>query len=246
MTASVGGPVLRPRVPADPHSRAVQRERAAEHHPSTSSSVGGSGGSVSETGTGIEAGIGVAVGIGTETETETETGTGSRTVGAEERMRALYTVHSRSLINAFLYWTHGDWQAAEDLTQETMVRAWKHLDKLDHDPLAIRSWLRTVARRIAIDFYRARTSRPLDFSDRWAEWEIEAQEPFAWVHEYSVIETALQRLSEEKRAVLAHVYLLDQTVPQAARELGIAEGTAKSRLHYALRELRDALDAVES
>ena len=162
---------------------------------------------------------------------------------AEERMRVIYRIHADSLARTFLRWTYGDRQAAEDLLQETMVRAWRNLDKLDRDPVSLRPWLITVARRIAIDVSRARAARPREVLDDCLERLVEAPELFGRVHDRDAIEKALRGLSEERRAALVHVYIFDQTVPQAARSLGIPEGTLKSRLHYALRTLRAALGA---
>lgn len=165
--------------------------------------------------------------------------------GDPERMRVLYQIHSESLVRALLHWTRGDRQIAEDLMQETMLRAWRNLDKLDRDPVELRPWLMTVARRIAIDMFRARAIRPLETGEGWFDWVLEVPEPyepFERVHDRSVIRAVLAGLSGDQRAVLVHVYILDQTVPQTARRLGIPEGTAKSRLHYALRALRAALD----
>ena len=166
---------------------------------------------------------------------------GTESGGAEERMRVLYQIHAESLVRAFLYWTYGDRQIAEDLMQETMMRAWRNLDKLDRDPVALRPWLMTVARRIAIDMIRARGSRPPETMDSRAAWAMEAPEPFGRVHDRGVIRAALSGLSEDQRTVLVHVYVFDQTVPQVARELGVPEGTVKSRLHYALRASRASL-----
>jgi RNA polymerase sigma-70 factor (ECF subfamily) len=163
--------------------------------------------------------------------------------GAEERMRVLYQIHSDHLVRTFLYWTYGDRQIAEDLMQETMMRAWQNLDKLYRDPALVRPWLMTVARRIAIDMLRARGARPTEVSDDASEWAVslEAPEPFGRVHDRCVIDAALDGLPKEQRAALLCVYILDQTVPQAARRLGVPEGTVKSRLHYALRALRASL-----
>jgi RNA polymerase sigma-70 factor (ECF subfamily) len=168
---------------------------------------------------------------------------GSGAGGAEERMRVLCQVHSESLVRTFLYWTYGDRQVAEDLMQETMLRAWRNLDKLDRDPVSLRPWLMTVARRIAIDMIRARSSRPVQVADNWSEWVVEAPESFGRVHDRSVVRQLLRELSEEQRTVLVHIHIYDRTVPQVARELGIPEGTVKSRLHYALRALRTSLEA---
>jgi RNA polymerase sigma-70 factor, ECF subfamily len=57
----------------------------------------------------------------------------------------------------------------------------------------------------------------------------------------ALIGDAMAQLSEEHRAVIGRSYYLGWTTAQIAAELGIAEGTVKSRLHYALRGLRQAL-----
>ncbi len=161
---------------------------------------------------------------------------------AQERMRVLYRIHAESLIRACQGWTCGDRHSAEDLVQETMVRAWRNLEKFDCDPAALRPWLMTVARRVSIDALRARSARAPEVLDNWwFEWVVEAPEPYCGVHDRSVIREALHALSEEHSAVLVQVYLFDQTVAQAARNLGIPQGTAKSRLHYALRAVRERL-----
>ena len=59
-----------------------------------------------------------------------------------------------------------------------------------------------------------------------------------------VVADALTRLSEEHRAVLLECYYRGRPVAEAARRLGVPEGTVKSRTHYALRALRLALEEM--
>ena len=59
-----------------------------------------------------------------------------------------------------------------------------------------------------------------------------------------VVAEALTQLSQEHRAVLLECYYRGQTVADAARRLGIPEGTVKSRTHYALRALRLSLEEL--
>jgi RNA polymerase sigma-70 factor (ECF subfamily) len=159
-------------------------------------------------------------------------------------MRMVYKAHAGALLGTLLRWTCGDRPAAEDLLQETMLRAWRNLDTLNPDTAALRSWLMTVARRIAIDALRARTARPPETAADPLERVAVSGEPFEQYVNRQVIRDALAGLSAEHRAALTHVYFLDQTVPQAARQLGVPEGTVKSRLHYALRAVRAAIEAV--
>lgn len=165
-------------------------------------------------------------------------------IAREDRMQQIYLAHSRALMNELLGWTGGDWQAAEDLLQETMMRAWRNLDTLNTDPLVLRPWLRTVARRAAIDRYRFRSARPqeteLDALERYGE----PDEPFEeQLLERQTVRELLGGLSEAHRSALVHVYLLDQTVPQAASSLGVPVGTVKSRIHHALHMVRASAKA---
>lgn len=163
----------------------------------------------------------------------------------QERMRVLYEIHSDALVRAFLHWTRGDRQAAEDLMQETMLRAWRNLDKLYTDPVALRPWLLTVGRRIAIDTLRARAARPAETMGDSFERML-SPEPYGRILDRSIIRELLSGLSVDHRTALIHVYVHDLTVPQTALVLGIPEGTVKSRLHNALRSLRAALAAARA
>jgi RNA polymerase sigma-70 factor (ECF subfamily) len=169
-----------------------------------------------------------------------------RAAARDRRMQQIYDHHSSALLRTLLGWTYGDWQAAEDLMQETMVRAWRHLDTLCTDPDTLRPWLFTVARRIAIDRFRAREARPAESEPEPLEQVVEPTEPFEQLLDRDALRGAMRDLSEAHRSALVQVYVLDRTVPEAAMALGVPEGTVKSRLHYALRAVRGALDPVEA
>lgn len=160
---------------------------------------------------------------------------------AEQKMRLIYDVNKSSLMRSLLGWTQGDRQAAEDLVQETMLRAWRNLDILPDDPRAVRPWLLTVSRRLAIDMLRARSSRPTEVEDDPLESIPVAAEPLEQVLDREVLSTALAGLSATHRAVLTQVYFLHRPVRHAAEVLNVPEGTVKSRTHNALRALREAL-----
>jgi RNA polymerase sigma-70 factor (ECF subfamily) len=160
-------------------------------------------------------------------------------------MQAIYDLHSATLLRTLLNWTYGDWQAAEDLMQETMVRAWRHLDTLNTNPETLRPWLFTVARRIAIDRFRAKLLRPPETEPEALDEAIESAEPLNRLLDRNTIVAALRDLSDVHRSALVEVYLRDRTVPEAAAVLGIPEGTVKSRLHHALRAARAAAGCTD-
>lgn len=159
---------------------------------------------------------------------------------AEARIACLHREHGVPLRRYLTRLATGKTHAAEDLFQETMMRAWRHLDKVPAGADGARRWLFTVARRIAIDSYRAQNARPIevrltDFDRRSAD---DTTESVIAVH---LMRDALQSLSPDQRLVLSELYINGYTVDEAAARLGVPAGTVKSRAHYAVRRIRAAL-----
>lgn len=138
--------------------------------------------------------------------------------------------------------TDGDRQRAEDIVQETLLRAWRNAHKLGAGgDRSLRPWLVTVARRIAIDDYRSESVRPPETYDRELDTIAEADETDQ-VLQMVVMNDALAALSPAHREVLVETYFRGRTVAEAAESLGLPLGTAKSRLYYGLHALRAALE----
>ncbi|GAA3856881.1 sigma-70 family RNA polymerase sigma factor [Saccharothrix violaceirubra] len=158
----------------------------------------------------------------------------------DELIRRLYQEFGGALLGHAMRLTGNDRQWAEDIVQETLVRAWRNAEKLERDPVLLRSWLFTVARRLVIDDRRKRSVRPqeseLTPSDE-APVRDEADRTLAAI----VVAEALNALTEEHREAILETYLRDRTVGEAAAVLGVPPGTVKSRVYYALRALRRAL-----
>jgi RNA polymerase sigma-70 factor, ECF subfamily len=157
-------------------------------------------------------------------------------------MRTLHAEHAGALWSYVVTLTGGDRGRAEDVVQETMVRAWRHPDVLSQSRGSARGWLFTVAKRIVIDDWRARRGRPEVITDEPPELPVAdaAQQTV----DSAVMRAALGRLSDEHRQVLAECYFRGSSVAQAAERLRIPQGTVKSRSHYALHALRLALEEM--
>jgi len=158
----------------------------------------------------------------------------------EQQLRCLYDQYAGPLLGYVQRLLGGDRAQAEDIVQETLLRAWRIGDRLDRR--SARQWLFTVARNLVADRGRARRARPAEVGDAplsalAAPEELE-RSLLAWQ-----VEDALRALKPDHRAVLVEVYYRDRTVSQAAAALGIPEGTVKSRTYFALRALRRALEA---
>ncbi|MGC0386874.1 RNA polymerase sigma-70 factor (ECF subfamily) [Streptomyces sp. SAI-129] len=161
---------------------------------------------------------------------------------AEHELAALQREHGRPLFALLLRLSDGDRQRAEDLVQETLVRAWQHPEALRADDFdSVRPWLLTVARRLAIDARRARQARPPEVGDAVLENAPVCADHAERATAALDVREAVKTLTPEHREVLVLVYFQGASVAEAAAALGIPPGTVKSRAYYALRAMRRVL-----
>jgi RNA polymerase sigma-70 factor, ECF subfamily len=173
-----------------------------------------------------------------------------RESGDAELIRVLHEQHGAALWAVALR-TTADRGRAQDAVQETLLRAWRHPAALDPSRGDPRPWLLRTLRNVLIDEWRARSARPELLSDdpagvgsgTTAGDHTVGDHADAAVQSWTVA-AALDRLSVEHRTVLVECYYRGRSVAEAAAELNIPPGTVKSRVHYALRALRLALEEM--
>jgi RNA polymerase sigma-70 factor (ECF subfamily) len=158
----------------------------------------------------------------------------------EELLDALYAEYAGPLLEYVQRLLGGDRHQAEDIVQETLLRAWRHAAELSSDDA--RPWLFTVARRLVVDGYRRRGARPRPVAAEAVIGAVPAPDELEGALLAWEVTEALRTLSPEHRRVLLEVHYRDRPVAEAAAVLGIPEGTVRSRTFYALRALKLALE----
>ncbi len=169
------------------------------------------------------------------------TGSCEQRAHSEEELRTLSDAHGAALLAYATSLTGGDRQRAEDVVQETLLRAWQHLDQLHLDERSPRPWLFTVARNVAVDGHRARRTRPAEVGEQ-ALAVLAAPDELDRALQGWLVADALTALSDAHRDVLVETYYRGRSVAETAAALRLPAGTVKSRAFYALKALRVALE----
>lgn len=165
----------------------------------------------------------------------------------EDGVTAAYRLHGAEVYR-FALRGLGDPMAAQDVTQETFVKAWRHSERYDPEVASLRVWLYGIARNTMIDHVRAAAVRP---------WHSQLAEPptveaaagsisdqadallDGWL-----VEEGLRRLAPHHREALVQTHLRGRPYDEVATEMAIPVGTLRSRVFYAMRALRAAMDEM--
>jgi RNA polymerase sigma-70 factor (ECF subfamily) len=161
-------------------------------------------------------------------------------LGTEDGMRYALRVYGPEL-RSFAARRLGSWGAAEDVVQETMLRAWRKADHFDSARGTLRGWLYGILRNLLVDVARSAASRPQTVpfvTDVAAPDEVEAL-----IGSLNIAE-AMQRLSCDHQQVVEHCVLEQLPHAEVAQRLGVPIGTIRSRLFYAREALKLAMDEL--
>lgn len=157
--------------------------------------------------------------------------------GLESSMETLCRLHRETLFRFLSRLTHGDTRAAEDMLQETLLRAWRYMQAQPVNVEQLRPWLFTVARRIAIDASRAKQARPVASSDTSFDTMASIPDEVDPLLVSLTVRQALKALTPNHRRVLIEIFFRGHSARETAEILGVPLGTVRSRTFYAVRAL---------
>ena len=139
----------------------------------------------------------------------------------------------------------GDRNAAEDVTQEVFLSIWERPEAFEPSRGRLRTFLGTLAHRRAVDLVRREEARR-----RRAARDAATMMPVPDVGELAMaivtaeqVRAEVERLPQDQRSAIELAYFGGRTYRQVAEELGIPEGTAKSRMRLGLARIAQALEA---
>jgi len=163
---------------------------------------------------------------------------------AEQAARSLYRTYGGELYG-FAVQRLRDQGLAEELVQDVFTRAWRNAEQFDEHRASVRTWLYAIARNAATDMERRRGRRP-GLPPRYAELDgTDPGEPIEAALLRYQVQLAVARLTSEHRQIITLVHFRGLRLAAVAELTGLPLGTVKSRLHYASRSLRLALEELE-
>ena len=159
--------------------------------------------------------------------------------GDREAARGLYDAHARR-VHQLIYRLCGNEQMAQDLTQDTFVRVFQHLDRFRGDS-AFSTWVHRIAVRVTLNGIKSERRHLRIVEDVDADTLLAPEPPAGDPELRARLAEAIDALPEGCRMSVILHDIEGYTHLQIAEMLGIAEGTSKARLFDARARLRTAL-----
>jgi RNA polymerase sigma factor (sigma-70 family) len=137
---------------------------------------------------------------------------------------------------------------AEDIAQETFVRAWRFAEGYDPRRGAVATWLLTIARNVAVDALRTSRDRPYD--PQTLVGLLSARQPgddpaVDAVADGDRLRAALRAIPREQANAVVSAALLGLTAREIAERDGLPVGTVKTRIRLGLSRLRDLIEVAD-
>ena len=169
-----------------------------------------------------------------------ETDTPTSKAELDARFSELYKAHLRD-VYSYSYYRVGNHHDAEDLTEQTFLQAYRHLERAlrEADGRPLRPWLIRIAHNLAANLYRDRSRKP--------QSPIDDSMPLAAIHtteelvegrdELARVLEGVTQLPDDRREALIMRFALGMDNREIARALGRSDGATKVLIHRAIRQL---------
>ncbi|MYC76634.1 sigma-70 family RNA polymerase sigma factor [Candidatus Poribacteria bacterium] len=167
--------------------------------------------------------------------------------GDDEAFSILMRKHQKG-VHALIWRKIGDFQIAEEITQDTFIQVYKKLETLE-DPNRFDGWLYVIANRLCINWIKrnkAKTDRlNMQSLEETLPEEVEEASHFhqreteAEKRRQNLVKMLLEKLPESERTVVTLYYLGEMTTKEISRFLGVSINTIKSRLQRARKRLQE-------
>jgi RNA polymerase sigma-70 factor, ECF subfamily len=166
-------------------------------------------------------------------------------------LRVLYDVHGSEIFR-FCFRLIGERGQAEEATQETFLKAWRARDRWSGDLGSVRTWLFSIARNVSIDMLRARAVRPtlpgksvhVDLTQDGTNRRDGSTDAYDYLLDSWTLEEGLRRLRDDQRYAIVETYVKGRSYAEVATELGVPDGTVRTRVFYGLKSLRVVLEEM--
>jgi RNA polymerase sigma-70 factor, ECF subfamily len=170
-------------------------------------------------------------------------------IGGIDNLRVLYDLHGAEIFR-FCLRLVGDRGLAEEAVQETFLKAWRARDRWEAELGSIRTWMYSIARNVSIDLLRSRSVRPqlpsafVDLTVSSSETRAAPRDAYDDVLDGWMLEEGLRRLRDDQRHAIVETYVKGRPYSEVAKELGVPDGTIRTRVFYGLKALRLALEEM--
>lgn len=164
--------------------------------------------------------------------------------GGETALRAAYERWS-PLVHSLALRALADPSAAEDVTQQVFVKAWRHSARYDPTRAPLGAWLVGITRNCITDALNDRQRHASAADPVVVEETTAAPEPAFDLAERALVAGELDRLDEVPRKVMRLAFWEDLSHREIAERLDLPLGTVKSHIHRSLARLRTRLEVIE-